>query len=64
MVSSKFLELGMKGYITTWYRLAFKEQMITVVYISKKDQTRKLFWQKYLLMVPYPQKMMIYARNF
>ena len=32
----------MKDFIITCYRLAFKEQVIIVVCISRKDQTRRL----------------------
>ena len=41
MVSSKLLELGMKDFITTWYKLVFNEQMIIAVCMSKKNQTRR-----------------------
>ena len=37
MVSTKLLELGMKDFIITWYRLVFKEQMIIIVCILKKN---------------------------
>ena len=35
MVSSKLPELGMKDFIVTWYKLVFKEQMITTIYIKE-----------------------------
>ena len=64
MVLSKLPKLGMKDYITIWYRLNFKEQMIIVAFTSKKDQTRKLYWLKSLLMTHFSQEIMTYAKHF
>ena len=63
---------GLKQAPRAWYerlhnyfvQIGFQRTNDNNILLSKKDQTRKLYWPKYLLMILYSQGMMNYANNF